>query len=206
MFDTYITIIKDIVWDSTLLILAGGAFVGLAVGIWLLISPQSMHRLGRSVNQWRSTSGLSETLDRPRFKDHIFYRYHFLFGAAITVGALYCLYYVLFQYDQRSLLAALNGSLDSAVLAWLLDALWILVTVGNVFIVAVGIIVFLRPSLLKRVEAWSNHWVSTQRVEQVLDDPHGQPDNVLARHPRMVGVFIVVGSLYVIVNLTRILF
>jgi hypothetical protein len=64
-----------------------------------------------------------------------------------------------------------------------------------------GLIIVLRPSLLKRLEAVLNRWFVTEESIRKLDLQLPTPDSVFGRRPRMMGIIIVAGSLYILMNL-----
>jgi hypothetical protein len=64
-----------------------------------------------------------------------------------------------------------------------------------------GLVVILRPSLLKKIESWSNNWVSTEELLKPLDKTIDISHRWLPRHPRVFGLFVALGSLFILLNL-----
>ena len=81
-----------------------------------------------------------------------------------------------------------------------------LLVILNSIAFIIGILVFLRPSLLKSVERWSNRWVETEDTLQGLDKVHDIPANILPGKPRLFGLFVLIGALYIIYSTGILLF
>jgi len=61
-----------------------------------------------------------------------------------------------------------------------------------------GVIMFIRPSALKTFERWSNYWVDTDAKLKVLDERKDLPDSILPGNPRIFGIFVIFGAIYII--------
>ncbi len=59
--------------------------------------------------------------------------------------------------------------------------------------------------MIKVAEKKSNYWVETEEKLKVLDKTKDLPDTVLSGNPRIFGVLILIGAIYIIVNTKHIL-
>lgn len=135
---------------SLLLASSGVAAVVAGIGFLLATSrqPDKPDTLrGRPLN-----SRLQEVLERPRLVERFIYRHHRLFGSAIVAGAL-ALLTVLGAGQARLFGAVWLGGSSGGRAAVLL--VWALV----VAVLVIGIVVLIRPSALKGVEALANRWI-----------------------------------------------
>lgn len=119
----------------------------------------------------------------------------------MLIGALVVLYTFLFTYNAR-----IVSSLVPRGYWWLSDALTGMVLVGGFLSAVVGAIVLVKPSLLREIEKSANHWVSTERLLPLFNSMHFSAEQSIFRHPRVAGVSILLGSLYVLVVLGYLLF
>jgi len=58
-----------------------------------------------------------------------------------------------------------------------------------------------RPSALKTLEAWADYRISERKAIKPLEKMRMSADLFVRAHPRAVGVLVILGSLYVLVNL-----
>lgn len=194
-------ILNEILLETLLALLLGGAALSLIVGVWLYFHPERLFSLSQRLNQWFSTQSLTRAMDATFHIEHSVYRRHRWAGALLVAGALYILYQLSFHYDKSATLRMLeNYNLQLA--GWLLDSTTFLIALTSVLTLAIGMCLLIRPSLLRAFETWSNRWYrGGDKVVQLLDDVHHHPDRLAARHPRFIAVLIVLGSLYVLTSL-----
>jgi len=82
-------IFRTVAWIGKL-----ACFLGLALGLCLMVSPATMRRVERKLNTWMETRSFVEKLDRSSHDlDAIIFRYPFFFG--LLGGAISCLMIVL---------------------------------------------------------------------------------------------------------------
>ncbi len=192
-------ILSAILLDTVLWISLGGGVLAMLAGLWLLIAPRGFAGFSRIVNRWVSTGPATRWLETPRPIERFFYRGHKVFGALLISGAVFALHYLVSHQAAVSMLAAFAqpgpaGDVMAAALTSFLLA-------GNVVVLIVGVIVVVRPSLLKGVEAASNRWFSTHEAFKSLDSRSDLPDQVVARQPRLTGLVLTVAGLYATLQL-----
>jgi hypothetical protein len=169
-------------------------------GVILLLAPGLILGLSRPLNRWIDTDPLFRKLDDQQHFERFFYRHHLLMGVLITTGALYCLHFFVFVLNRAEVFRQLPVISSAPVSEWIYGALALFLLVANLVALMVGIIVIVRPSLLKGVEAWANRWIASDRVLKRLDTRTDLADRVIPRRPRLFAVLVIIGSLYIVSN------
>lgn len=175
------------------------ALVILCLGLCMVIAPRQLMRLGQKLNRWISTDEFFRKLDTPRYGERFFYRHHILFGSFIILGGGYTFYRFMFDFNAGGY--ALPVFASNSANQWLTTSLAFMNILFSILVFVVGVIIILRPSLLKRFEAGLNRWFVTEDSVKKLDLQLGTPDSLFSRRPRVTGLIIMAGSLYILVNL-----
>ena len=190
-------------WILTVLFCLGVLFI--PVGIALILVPQSVMRLGESSNRWISTNGLVNSLDSPRNHERLFYKYHHLFGVLIVLGSAFSLYVLVYNNGITDTAESISHLADTVAGEWLLETAYYILSGACVLALLVGLVIIVRPSLLKAVEAWGNRWIDTGSTLEKLDQVHDIPTNVLPGKPRTFGIFVLICAVYIVyITSTRI--
>lgn len=183
-------------------VLVLGLLLALFVGVMLLARPEALFRLNQRLSRWVDTGGVFAVLDQPRHLERYFYRHHRILGAAIMLGASYVLWRWAFQYERDELLALLGRRWLAAGLDWVVPALEVALVGLHVAILAVGVVIFFRPSLLKGVERTANRWQEPKTG--TLDSVVEGVDDAFEGHPRVSGLLLVVSAAWCLAALTPI--
>lgn len=196
----------EIVLQSFIALLLGGALLALGLGIWMLFRPEQVFRVNRFFNQWLSSRRFTRPLSRLVYRiERPVYRHHRVFGTALLAGAGYILYSLWFRYDKAAALGIFR-EYNPQVVVWLLDSTVFLLYLTSIVALAIAFCLVVRPSLLRGFEVWANRWFSTRHMEKSLEIMHMQPDEAARRHPRVTALLMVLGGLYVLVNLGFLVF
>lgn len=190
--------VSMILWQSLAIFLIVGALMGIVVSLLLLIRPQLVAPINRLVNRWVSTHHLNRFLDRSINIEQWFYRHHRLLGVVIAGGACYMLGYFGLWFNKPNAMQHLSVHAPDWLLDILLDALVLTSLIGAGLALFVGLFLWLRPSLLRSIEAETNRWISSRRATEVLDAPHQQVEHFVAGHLQRVGWLLLVGSTYLL--------
>lgn len=189
---------NGILLQAVFRVLVAGAGFSLAAGLWLLVSPAGFAARLAPMNRWFSLRRILKPLEVPRATERLLYRHHKILGTFLVLGSTYTLYWQTFHFSRlpvRSLLLSVQPWLRDA----LVESTALFLFFGNLCAFGIGIIVLLRPSLLKGLEESANRWISTRRMPRALEQPRADLDDILlVRHPRLTGVFVVLGSLYIL--------
>lgn len=192
-------------WAQGLLaVLVLGLALAFVVGVLLLARPQALFALNAWLSRWVDTGSTFQMLDRPHHLERFFYRHHRALGAMIVTGAGYVLWSWAFAYDRSDVVAILGRRWISAGLDWVPAALEVAVVALHGAILAVGLMVFFRPSLLKGLERTANRWQdgpATTRLDSVV----GNLDGTFEGHPRMSGLVLVVSAFWCLLALAPVI-
>lgn len=196
--------VNIILLQSLAVFLIVGALAGVAVSLLLIFKPHSMERVNRVANRWISTRHLGQLLDRSISVEHWFYQRHRPLGMLIVFGACYILAYFGLLFDKTIMLQRLSSLMETRMLDILLDALVLASLVGGAVALFTGLFLWLRPSLLRGMEAEANQWVSTRRATRPLEIPRDQVERFVAGHVRRVGWLLLLGSIYLFFAVFRV--
>lgn len=196
-------LIDIFLWRALAIFLLIGATMGVAVSLLLIFKPHLMAHTSRLANRWISTSRMDQLLNRSIGIEQWFYQHHRLLGILITFGACYIIVYFGLLFDKPTTLQSLAGYAPSWLRDILLDALVLAALVGAVVALFVGLFLWLRPSLLRGIDASANQWISTDRVVRALEVPHDQVERFVASHLHRVGWLLLVASVYLFFVLFR---
>jgi len=195
-------ILNDILQQSILEFLWISSFAGILVGTGLLLRPKQLAQLNQYFSRWiGNADALGLVLDRPRWIERIVYRYHRAVGVSVTICSLLVLYTFLFSYNLRTISTYVPRDYW-----WLSDALMSIMLIGTLLAAVVGLIVFVRPSLLRDIEKSLNRWFSTEHLLAFFNGMYGSAEQSLFRHNRVAGISVLLGSCYVLIVLGYFLF
>jgi hypothetical protein len=171
----------------------------LPVGLGFCFRPDKMFDLAIRMNKSISTDKFFNAINKPRHKEFYFYRHYRVFGMVIVVVLTICLYMLAFHNSIEFVTHVLERVAESEFEKWLFVVLYYILIVAIGLAVVFGVIMFIRPSVLKSFEKWSNHWVDTENSLKVLDRENNMPDKILpGNQPRVFGLFIILGAIYMI--------
>jgi hypothetical protein len=186
----------DFLWRALAIFLLIGALAGIALSMLLIFKPHVIERVNRVANHWVSMRRISQVMDRSIRMERWFYRHHRVLGFLVIVGAGYMLFYFGWLLDKAAALHALGIYLNNpSWAAALLPALLLVARLSGALALLVGIIYWIRPSLLKGFETGSNQWLSFRRATKVLDIQRGEIDQLVERHAQRVGWLLLLGSI-----------
>ncbi len=186
-------------------LLYAGAILGLVVGVMLIVDSQRVVRWNYSLNRWYSTRKALRPLDEPVDIKRMVYRWHRVLGVMVFAGALYTLDALAFSYKTGALVRAFRDLGNPAILNLVFETVRIFLIVGNVAALAASVVLCFRPSLLKGLEAWGDRQYSSRESTKPLEVMRYQPDDFVRARPRIVGVLVAIGSLYVLITLGMLL-
>lgn len=192
-------------WEALAIFLLIGALLGILLGLVLIFRPRLLERVNRVANRWVTLRHITRWLDRSISIERWFYQYHSAAGLAVVAGAAYIFVYFGFLFDKPSTLLHLGGTISPVLLDWLLDALVLSLLTGAAVALVAGLFLWLRPSMLRGMEAEANRWVSSRQVTRTIDVPHDRVDRFVAHHARQSGWLLLLGSIYLLFAMFRVL-
>jgi hypothetical protein len=197
----YLKFLSTIVQQAIFVFLLVGSIFALAAGLLLLFRSDAAFRVSEFLNRWVSTRAVLRPLEEQRSIARPLYRMHRLVGTLICAGALYALIVLGTPYGEMAITKTLAGIGPRHFASWLSESLRIVLLVGNLAALVFGIIFVVRPSALKRLEAWADRRISGRQATRPLEEVRLSTDTFTRQHPRLVGAVVTLGSLFVIVNL-----
>ena len=173
----------------------GFSILTFVAALFMLISPHKVHSLAARVDVSISTEKYFNSLDKTKYIDRYFYKYHIIFGLFIIIGSLYTIVMLTPHFGEYQKLPEL---INRAVSPWLYDALFSTLLVLSSFIILIGIIIVIRPSAIKSFEAKMNYWKDTSGLIEPLDRERFLEQQKPLKNPRLYGLIVLTGSLYIL--------
>ncbi len=193
--------LADIIFEACLLLLTLASTAVLLFGVAICILPEKIEALVAPLNHWISTEVAINRINHSHNIERFFYRHHIFMGVFIIAGALFSVYMFVIGIDGLTVISAYQRMEQSWATLGLFEALIYILLFLNCLAIMIGLVVVLRPSLLKNLENWSNNWVSTEEILKPLDANVDTSGNWLPKHPRIFGLLVALGSLYILLNL-----
>jgi hypothetical protein len=182
-------------------LLLAGAVLGLVIGVMLLVDSARVLRWNSAMNRWVSTRQALRPLEEPHDIKRAVYRWHRAVGVVVFAGALYTLDVLCFHYQTGPLVRGFRDLGNPGLLAIVFDSARAILIAGNAAAVLAGLVLCFRPSLLKGVESSGDHVYSGRLATRPLEIMRYEPDRLVGARPRLAGVLLILGSLYVLVFL-----
>lgn len=170
----------------------------LAIGVIFLIAPGWALSIGNKLNRWVSTKFFFDSIDKPRYQERWIYRHYRISGIIIVVVTCYVFYVFLMAIGIDVMVGKLIGFADSGFYKWLYEQLFYIFLGANVIALVLGLIILIRPSLLKAIEEKSNRWIGTNEKLDKLD--RSISTDIYLGNPRLFGFAVVVGGIYIIIS------
>lgn len=182
----------DYVWlaEALFTALILGLVFSVGVGALLLTSPKVLFAMNTRMSRWIDTSEHFKRLEQSHQSERVFYRHHRLVGILVTAGAVFVLWRWLFAFPRATVKILIVGRHISMLWDWLPPAVDALIIALHVFVLAVGLIITLRPSLLKNVEKIANQWHKVPGAAR-MDAVIATLDTGFVLYPRLGGLALV---------------
>jgi hypothetical protein len=181
-----------------------GLLLALVVGVLLLARPQALFWLNQRLSRWVDTRPTFHALDQPRHLERFFYRHHRVLGILVVLGAGYVLLRWAFAYDRSDVAGLLSPRWATHGIDWVPLALEAMLVGLHVAILAIGVMIVFRPSLLKGVEKAANRWQEGPETAP-LDTVVGSLDGTFEGHPRVSGLLLVLSATWCLLALAPVL-
>lgn len=193
-------LIYQIMIPSIVLFFLVWSFVGVGIGLGLIVSPIKMLRLFGSANHYVSTRHGSKPLSEMHDVEPQIRKNRRWIGTFFTLGAAYSIFGLVRWYDSGAIVSALGLDLPPPFLAWIVDSLrWVLVAC-SVFAFVIGTLLSFYPNVVYRLEKHTDHWYSMRKVFLGVDTLHLGLDRWVAAFPRAAGWIIVIAALVALAN------
>lgn len=197
--------LAPILHQAAFVLFALGALLALGAGALLLLDSARAFRIAARLDRWVSTRAALEPLDRYRSIGPALHRRHRLYGMLISAAALYAIVVIASADAEAGLKAVLSAAWPERLRELISDSVRITLLAGNAAALAFGILFFVRPGVLMRLERWADRKVSLRQAIKPAEDMRTPLDRFARARPRLLGAFLVAGSLYVLANLGYVL-
>lgn len=178
--------------DAMLILFLLVGIVAVLLGLILLLSQKGFERLNSVLARRYSGRRAMKPLEVPHYYEAFFYRHNRWTGGVILAGALFFMLSVGLRYSPATAAAALPG------IDWIWEGVFWALVLGNALALVIGVIILLRPSLLKPLEASANRWVSMRQAMRPLDQSHDGADRLVRQYPRASGLALLVAGLFLV--------
>ncbi len=188
-----------IIWETFVWVGLLGGVLGLVTGLGLIFNSAGVFRFAERMNVWISTRQAMRPFEEPIDIERAVYRSHRVIGSLLIVGALFTLYVLAFRLKGPEFVAVLGQFFSLPVATWIATSLRLFLILANAAAVFIAATMVIRPSALKRVEAWANRQYSGRQATRVWEIPRPGIDPLVAANPKLIGSALTVASLYIVV-------
>lgn len=191
------TMLSEIFFDASILFIVIGSGIGLMLGLGLIFSPLLTLKINEKINTRISMREKTKAIEKPIKSEPIFYKHSKISGTILVIGSLFVLYTVE-TFNAYSLIPHLPKSISAPAWEWIIQSAEIFLFISCVFILIFGLIVFIRPSMVKNFEQVANHWISTRKGFSKMSTDIDLTNKLVNTYPRIFGSFITIFSLVVL--------
>ena len=191
------TMLSEILFDASYTFIIIGTFISLIFGLGLILAPAITLKFNEKINTRFSMRKATKKIETAIKSEPLFYKYSKVSGSILVTGSLFVLY-TLATFNAYTLIPHLPKSITPAAWEWIIESAQIFFYITCTFIFIFGLIVFIRPSLVKNFEQAANHWVSTRKGFSKMTEDINITNKLVNTYPRLFGAFITIFSLIVL--------
>jgi len=198
------SIVYEILIDSGLIlafILVAGAFCYSAL---ILFKPKMALQLNGRFNAWFSTEKVDSTMDMHIDTHALVLKNRWWVGSLFLAGALYSLKYLLVDFDTDKFIAFVIDPSGKAFQALseiaVVSIQWFLVFTSCVGVLACGFFL-VNPDAFERLSHKLDTSYSTEHIKEGADTVYTAVDDWVMKNHILVGLFLFLGSTYLVVIL-----
>lgn len=191
------TMLSEIFYDASYLFIIVGTFIGLILGLGLIFAPSVTLKLNEKINTRISLREQTKSIETPIRSEPFFYKHSKISGLILIIGSAFVLY-TLATFNPYTLIPHLPKSISPPAWDWIIQAGQIFFVITCAFILIFGLIVLIRPSMVKNFEQAANHWVSTRQRFSTMSNDINLVNKLVNTYPRAFGGFITLFSLIVL--------
>jgi len=194
------SMLSEIFFDASYLFIVIGSFIALFFGLALLLAPIATLKFNAKINTHISLREKTKNIEKQIKSETYFYKYSKISGALLIFGSLFLLY-TLSTFNIYNLIPYLSHQLSSSAWEWLLQSAQLFFYITGSFILLFGLLIFIRPSTIKKFEEASNHWVSTRKHFSKMSKDIHFANKLVNAYPRAfggVGIILIMLELFII--------
>jgi hypothetical protein len=194
--------VYEILLESALylaFILVMGAFFYSAL---ILFKPKAALNINSKFNSWFSTQKVDETVDMHIDTNEWVVNNRWWVGSLFLLGALFTLKYMLVDFDANifiSLVVRPAGKLAQISSEIIVISLqWLLVFTSGIGVTACGLFL-VKPEVFQRMSNRLDHHYSTEQFKESAETVYTALDDWVMKNHILVGLFLFMGSTYLVV-------
>lgn len=188
------SLLSEIFFDASYLFIIVGTFIALIFGLGLIFATTTTLKFNENINTRFSMRKATKKIETAIKSEPLFYKHAKLSGILLITGSSYVLY-TLLTFNAFSLIPLLPKSISPVAWEWIIESTQIFFYISCVFTFIFGAIVFIRPSLVKRLEQVANHWISTRQGFSKMTLDINITNNLVSAYPRLFGLIIAIVSI-----------
>ena len=189
--------LSEILFDASYTFIIIGTFIALIFGLGLIFAPIAALKFNEKINTRFSMRKATKKIETPIKPEPFFYKHSKISGATLVLGSLFVLY-TLTTFNAYTLIPHLPKSISPVGWEWIIESAQIFFYLTGIFILLFGLIVFIRPSLVKNFEKIANHWISTRQSFSKMSTDINITNKLVNAYPKAFGGFITLFSLIVL--------
>lgn len=191
------TMLSEILFDASYTFIIIGTFIALIFGLGLLFAPVITLKFNNKINTRFSMRKATKKIETAIKSEPFFYKHSKVSGAILIISSLFVLY-TLATFNAYTLIPHLPKHISPAAWEWIIESAQVFLYIACSFIFVFGLIVFIRPSLVKNFEQVANHWISTRKGFSKMTVDINITNKLVNTYPRLFGAFITIFSLIVL--------
>ena len=191
------TMLSEIFFDASYTFIIIGTFIALILGLALIFAPTTTLKFNEKINTRFSMRKATKKIEKAIKSEPFFYKHSKISGATLALGSLFVLY-TLTTFNAYTLIPHLPKCISHITWEWIIESAQIFFYVTCIFTLIFGLIVFIRPSLVKKFEGIANHWISTRQSFSKMSTDINTTNRLVNTYPRAFGGFITLFSLIVL--------
>jgi len=173
--------------------------LGMTLSLMLLFSPRLARSLSNILNRSINVDKGIEFLDKNIEISDFFYNHHVAMGLLIVAGSVFSLFFFFFSLDVSKFAGIFLGSrADQFTTELIMSSVTWIGKIGCLSGLVFGLMMAVKPDLLRRIENALNSLFETKSMIDKLDKSSHDMDTFFFRHPFAVGLTGAVLSFFLI--------
>jgi len=173
--------------------------LGMTLSLMLLFSPRLARSLSNILNRSINVDKGIEFLDKNIEISDFFYNHHVAMGLLIVAGSAFSLFFFFFSLDVSKFAGIFLGSrADQFTTELIMSSVTWIGKIGCLSGLVFGLMMAVKPDLLRRIENALNSLFETKSMIDKLDKSSHDMDTFFFRHPFAVGLTGAVLSFFLI--------
>ena len=191
------SMLSEILLDASYAFIIIGSFFALLFGLSLIFTPKATLKFNQKMNTRFSLRKATKKIETAIKSEPLFYKHSKISGALLIIGSTFVLY-TLITFNPYLIIPYLPKSISPPAWEWIINSAQIFFTITCSFIFIFGLIVFIRPSLVKHFEQAANHWISTRQGFSKMTKDIDTTNKLVNAYPRIFGVFVTIFALVIL--------